>query len=68
MKALPDELKDRIEVANGLEDLYKEFVQQFKLDELKEVNIVSKKPYDLILDCRHTPMELAKEVENFLKQ
>lgn len=68
MKALPEELKDKVaEVAKVLEDGYKEFVQQFKLDELEEVAVVSKQPHDLILNCRHTPIELAQKIAEFLK-
>lgn len=51
-----------------LKDGYKKFVQQFKLDELKEVTIVSKSSHDLILDCRHTPQEIAQEVAKVLKK
>jgi chloramphenicol 3-O phosphotransferase len=68
MKALPDELKNKVdEVTKGLDRSYQEFVQQFKLDELEEVAVVSKKPYDLILNCKNTPTQLAKEIMKILK-
>ena len=51
---------------NELDDLYKKLVQQFKLDQLKEVSLVPKTLHDLIIDCRHTPEELAQEISNFL--
>jgi chloramphenicol 3-O-phosphotransferase len=51
-----------------LEDMYKKLVQQFKLDQFEEVAIVPKASHDLILDCRHTPEELAKEIVEFLKK
>jgi chloramphenicol 3-O-phosphotransferase len=51
-----------------LDEIYKKLVQQFKLDQLDEVAIVPKTLHDLILDCRHTPVELAKEIVEFLKK
>jgi uridine kinase len=49
-----------------LDDMYKKLVQQFKLDQLKEVSIVPTTLHDLIIDCRHTPVELAKEIMEFI--
>lgn len=55
-------------VTQKQENNFKEYVKQFKLDELPEVSIVARVPFDLALDCRHTPQELAQEIAAFLKQ
>ncbi len=69
MKALPEELKANInQTTKQLENSYEEFVQQFKLNQLEKVTIVSKKPYDLVLYCKNTPQKLAKEVLQFLEK
>lgn len=59
MPALPVEFREKE---------YKNFVQQFKLDEQEEVIIVPESHYDLILDCKQSPKDLAKEIMKFLKQ
>lgn len=69
MTSLSEKVKGkRAEIAKEAEELYTKFVSHFKLDNLEEVAIVSKQPHDLILDCRHTPQELAQEVAKVLKK
>ncbi len=69
LKNLPPELKNyAAEITKQEEKEYKEFVQQFRLDTLEEVSIVPLQSYDLILDAKNTPKELADEIVSFLKQ
>jgi len=69
MEAAPSDVtKEQIsEAEKANKDGYKQYIKQFKLDELSYVNIVPKIHYDLILDCRQTSAELAQAVVNFLK-
>lgn len=53
---------------SGLEKGYKEFVEHLKLDQLDEVAIVPRKSYDLVIDCKNAPANLAKKIVEFLKE
>ena len=67
-RELPDDQKVKTaEITKKLEDDYKKFVQQFKLDDQEQVAVVSQDPYDLMVDCRHTPSEQAQAIVTFLK-
>ncbi|MGE0206419.1 MAG: DUF2608 domain-containing protein [Candidatus Babeliales bacterium] len=69
MDDLPEELKNNPQIAaESSEHFYKDFVQQFKLDQLSTISVVPKMPYDLILNCKNTPQDLAKEVMQFLEK
>ena len=68
LKNPPEDLKDQIDlVAKELEDLYKDFVKHFKLDDLEKVVIVPVRPYALILNCKKSTQERAQELSDFIK-
>jgi len=69
MKSLPEKyIHEQEKIAKELEKQYQEFVQQFKLDQNAVTAIVSKQPYDLIVDCRQTTEELAHLIAEYLKK
>lgn len=67
IKALPEEEKSRSGVIAGvLEADYKKFVETFGLDTHEQVKVVPRLSYDLILDCKKSPKELANEIADLI--
>lgn len=69
LKNLPAQYKtEEAIIRKEFEETYTKAVKQFGLDKQERVAIVPRKPHDLVLDCRHTPQELAQEVVKALKK
>lgn len=67
LKDLPEEVSK--ERARSNEVCFNNFINEFKLNELKEVILVSKFPYNLIINSsKSSIIEIAKQIQNYLNK